>query len=99
MFLTNVAPFKREINRLSKGIRFIAKKHCYNKEITQISLLFVLFITNMEIQMLKLPSILIHARQWATDYFLVRMVVPGTKPVENPCVVYSSLGIESLTEY
>src|SRR4029434_5433647 len=45
MFLTNVAPFKREINRLSNGIRFIAKKHCYNKEIiylTQISLLFVL---------------------------------------------------------
>ena len=28
MFLTNVAPFKREINRLSNGIRFIAKKHC-----------------------------------------------------------------------
>ena len=23
--------------------------------------------------------------QWAADYFLVRMVVPGTKPVENPC--------------
>ena len=43
MFLTNVAPFKREINRLSNGIRFIAKKHFYNKEIiyqTQISLLF-----------------------------------------------------------
>ena len=36
---------KREINRLSNGIRFIAKKHCYDKEIinqTQISLLFVL---------------------------------------------------------
>src|SRR4029434_10309735 len=25
------------------------------------------------------------AHQWAADYFLVRMVVPGTKPVENPC--------------
>ena len=24
------------------------------------------------------------AHQWATNYFLVRMVVPGTKPVENP---------------
>ena len=24
------------------------------------------------------------AHQWAADYFLVRMVVPGTKPVENP---------------
>src|SRR4029434_9085032 len=33
MFLTNVAPFKREINRLSNGIRCIAKKHCCNKEI------------------------------------------------------------------
>src|SRR4029434_7703705 len=43
MFLTNVAPFKREMNRLSNGIKCIAKKHCYNKEIiyqTQISLLF-----------------------------------------------------------
>src|SRR4029434_3508442 len=28
MFLTNVAPFKRKINRLPNGIRFIAKKHC-----------------------------------------------------------------------
>ena len=45
MFLTNVAPFKREINRLSNSIRFIAKKHSYNKEMiyqTQISLLFML---------------------------------------------------------
>ena len=45
MFLTNVAPFTREINRLSNCIRFIAKKHCYNKEIfyqTPSSLLFVL---------------------------------------------------------
>ena len=33
MFLTNVAPFKMEINKLSSWIRFIAKKHCYNKEI------------------------------------------------------------------
>ena len=36
------APFERE---LSNGIRFIAKKHCYHREIiyqTQISLLFVL---------------------------------------------------------
>ena len=24
------------------------------------------------------------AHQWAANYFLVRMVVPGTKPVENP---------------
>ena len=24
------------------------------------------------------------AHQWAADYFLVGMVVPGTKPVENP---------------
>ena len=45
MFLTNVAPFKREINRLSNGIRFIAKKLRYNKEIiyqTHISSLFML---------------------------------------------------------
>ena len=53
MFFTNVAPFKREINRLSKRIRFIAKQHCYNKEIlyqTQISLLFVLclYIHNLK---------------------------------------------------
>lgn len=36
---------KKEINRLSNGIRFISKKHCYKKEIidqTQVSLLFVL---------------------------------------------------------
>ena len=48
MFLTNVAPFKMEINRLSNSIRFIAMKHCYNKEIlyqTQISLLFVFSFT------------------------------------------------------
>src|SRR4029434_5736812 len=45
IFLTNVAPFKREINKLSNGIRCIAKEYCYNKEIiyqTQMSLLFVL---------------------------------------------------------
>ena len=45
MFLTNGAPFERELYRLSNGIRFIAKKHCYHREIiyqTQISLLFVL---------------------------------------------------------
>ena len=44
MFLTNGAPFERELYRLSNGIRFIAKKHCYHREIinqTQISLLFV----------------------------------------------------------
>ena len=27
------------------------------------------------------------AHQWAVDYFLVRMVVPGTKLVENPCKI------------
>ena len=45
MFLTNGAPFERELNRLSNGIRFIAKKHCYHREIiyqTQMSLLFLL---------------------------------------------------------
>src|SRR4029434_1424597 len=26
----------------------------------------------------------VQAHQWAANYFLVRMVVPGTKPVENP---------------
>ena len=53
MFLTNVAPFKREINRLSNGIRLIAKKHCYNKEIiyqTQISSLFVLCLVQNRTQ-------------------------------------------------
>src|SRR4029434_8721338 len=25
------------------------------------------------------------AHQWAAEYFLVRMVLHGTKPVENPC--------------
>ena len=29
----NMVTFKSEINRLSNGIRFTAKKHCYNKEI------------------------------------------------------------------
>ena len=44
MFLTNGAPFERELYRLSNGIRCIAKKHCNHREIidqTQISLLFV----------------------------------------------------------
>ena len=44
IFLTHVVPFKREGFRLSNGIRFIGKKHCYNNERinqTQISLLFV----------------------------------------------------------
>src|SRR4029434_5834859 len=26
----------------------------------------------------------VQVHQWAANYFLVRMVVPGTKPVENP---------------
>ena len=39
----------------------------------------------------KLPVVfcvfsVMQTHQWAEDYFLVRMVVPGTKPVENPCV-------------
>ena len=45
IFLTNGAQFERELKTLSNGIRFIAKKHCYHREIiyqTQISLLFVL---------------------------------------------------------
>src|SRR4029434_2049393 len=29
----------------------------------------------------------VQAHQWAANYFLVRMVVPGTKPVENPCII------------
>src|SRR4029434_2955747 len=33
-----------------------------------------------------------HAHQWAANYFLVRMVVPGTKPVENPCSRASTKG-------
>ena len=33
MFLTNGAPFERELNRLFNGIRFIAKKHWYHREI------------------------------------------------------------------
>ena len=52
MFLTNRAPFERELNRLSNGIRFIAKKHCYHREIiqqTQISLLSVLNLYNLSI--------------------------------------------------
>src|SRR4029434_1473574 len=55
MLLTNVAPFKREINRLSNGISCIAKKHCYNKEIiyqTHISLLFVLCLYLKELRYL-----------------------------------------------
>ena len=32
MFLTNVAPFKREINRFSNCTRFIAETHRYNRE-------------------------------------------------------------------
>ena len=27
----------------------------------------------------------VQVHQWAANYFLVRMMVPGTKPVENPC--------------
>ena len=30
------------------------------------------------------------AHQWAADYFLVRMVVPGTKPVENPWSIHTA---------
>ena len=47
MFLTNGAPFERELYRLSNGIRFIAKKHYYHREIinqTQISVLFKFII-------------------------------------------------------
>lgn len=44
MFLTNVAPFRRDTNRLSNGIRFIAKKLSQYKEMihqTHIPLRFV----------------------------------------------------------
>jgi hypothetical protein len=47
-FLTNGAPFERELYRLSSGIRSIAKKPCDDREIinqTQISLLFVLSLS------------------------------------------------------
>lgn len=42
MFHINVAPFKRELNKRSNGIRFTAREHCYNKVIAHISLPFVL---------------------------------------------------------
>src|SRR4029434_3813005 len=29
----------------------------------------------------------VQVHQWDTNDFLVRMVVPGTKPVENPCCI------------
>ncbi|CAL8235235.1 unnamed protein product [Arctogadus glacialis] len=44
MFLTNVASFKRGGFRLSNGVSFLAKKHCYSNENinqTQVRLLFV----------------------------------------------------------
>ena len=47
------APFERELYRLSNGIRFIAKKHCYHREIinqTQISLPFVLSLFTLQEQ-------------------------------------------------
>ena len=47
VFPTNVRQFKREINRLSNRIGFIARKHFYHKKIsdqTQVSLLFVLHL-------------------------------------------------------
>src|SRR4029434_478340 len=34
----------------------------------------------------------VQAHQWAANYFLVRMVDPGTKPVENPCHIGSVCG-------
>ena len=49
MVLTHMALFEREINRLSNGVRFIAKKHCSNTEIiyqTHIFLHFVYFTSN-----------------------------------------------------
>lgn len=33
MFLTNVATFKEEINRLPNSVSFVAKKHYYNIKI------------------------------------------------------------------
>ena len=33
------------------------------------------------------------AHQWAANYFLVRMVVPWTKLVENPCSRKTSLPV------
>ena len=60
MFLTNGAPFERELNRLSNGIRFIAKKHCYHREIinqSQISLLFVLSLYAIDYNYSKDPII------------------------------------------
>lgn len=45
MFLTHVAPFKKEIIRFSYEIRFTAKKHCY------MSLLLVLCISYIQVFM------------------------------------------------
>ena len=58
ILLTNVAPFKKEINWLSGGIRFIAKKLCYDKVIideTQIPVFFVLSLYIVMTQTLKGP--------------------------------------------
>ena len=47
MFLTNGAPLERELKRLSNGIRFIAKKYCYHREIIYQTQIFLLFVQNL----------------------------------------------------
>ena len=41
----------------------------------------------------------VQVHQWAANYFLVRMVVPGTKPVENPCPTTCEALLGNLNRY
>lgn len=45
MFLTNMAPFKREIKRFPSDLRFNVKKQCYNKEMIYQTFHFFTFCT------------------------------------------------------
>ena len=49
MFLTNVVSFKRGGFRLSNGISFLAKKHCYSNEKKNQTQVFLLFVPSLHI--------------------------------------------------
>lgn len=50
VFHSNMAPFDREIKRVSNNMRIITKKHCYNKEIIhkiKMSILFAQYLLSV----------------------------------------------------
>ena len=63
MVLTNVAPFKKEINRLSIKYKMYASNHCYNKDIINTNFLnycAMIYLTKTDIKLVTRFNCNIH---------------------------------------